>query len=212
MAGDAADMLGRLKAVLPSRWFGDSTPVLDGLLSGLAAAWVSIYALLQAVRGEARIGTASGQFLDAASADYFGYLPRWPGEADDSFRRRIQQELLRPRTTRAALALALDELTGRAPLIFEPARAADTGAWNTGVLAWGMAGGYGSLLLPYQAFITAYRPHNSGIADIAGYGTGGPLAYASLAMIEAAVTDADINASIARVLPLASIGWTRISS
>ena len=36
-AGSIADMLGRLKAVLPTRWFADETPVLDGVLSGFAA-------------------------------------------------------------------------------------------------------------------------------------------------------------------------------
>jgi len=57
-------MLSRLKAVLPSRWFPDTTPVLDGMLTGLASASAASYGLLTGVRLAARIGTATGGFLD----------------------------------------------------------------------------------------------------------------------------------------------------
>jgi len=39
MLGDQQDMLRRIKTVLPARWFADASPVLDGVLSGLAAGW-----------------------------------------------------------------------------------------------------------------------------------------------------------------------------
>ncbi len=45
-AGTQPDVVARLTSVLPNRWFPDSTPVLDGLLNGLAAAWANLIGLL----------------------------------------------------------------------------------------------------------------------------------------------------------------------
>jgi len=178
----------------------------------LAAPWASLYALLAVVSAQTRIATATGSFLDQASADFFGIrLPRRALEQDPRFSARIRRELRRDRTTRAAVAVALADLTGRAPLIFEPARPADTGGYNSPSLAYGLAGGWGSLALPFQCFVTTYRPHGSGIATVAGYGTPGPLARESLSMAQGQVTDADIMAAITSVLPTTSIAWTRIA-
>lgn len=212
MEGDREDILARLKAVLPTRWFGDDSPVLDGLLSGLAASWTWLHGLHAYARRQTRIATATDDWLDRIGADFFGArLRRRGGEADDAYRCRILRELLRPRATRPALVQALVDLTGRTPVIFEPARPADTGAWGMAT-AYGVAGAWGSLLLPCQVFVTAYRPSGSGIALLAGYGSGGPLAYASLAMVQGQVTDADIHAAIAGTLPAAATAWTRISN
>lgn len=211
--GDAGDMLARLRAVLPQRWFADDTPVLDAVLSGLAAAWSGLYSLLQTVSAQARIATASAQFLDMVSVDFFaGALPRRTGEGDAAFRVRIDRELLRERGTRAAITTVLTDLTGRAPAIFEPARAADTGAWATGSLGYGVAGAWGSLSLPFQCFVTAYRPVGTGIATVGGYSTAGVHEYADLDWIVVPVGDADIFAAVAGVMPAASIAWTQISS
>ena len=120
------------------------------------------------------------------------------------------------RTSSAAKSVAAD-LTGRAPIVFEPSRPADTGAYGTAA-GYGAAGGWGSLALPFQCFVTAYRAQGSGIATVAGYGGpsggygGGAIEYASLAMIQGQITDADIDAAIARVMPVSSIAWTRISN
>ena len=70
MIGDTTDISARIKAVLPTRWFPDETPVLDSVLAGLASAWSSLYGLLATVRLQSRIATASDQFLDGASADF----------------------------------------------------------------------------------------------------------------------------------------------
>ncbi len=213
MTGGTDDMLSRLRAVLPQRWFGDTTPVLDSLLTGLATGWAILYSLLQMVVAQARIATASGSFLDMISTDFFGVLlPRRPTELDDPFRVRIQQELFRERGTRAGLETILTELTGRAPVIFEPARSSDTGGYSTGGLGYDVAGGWGSLALPFQVFVTAYRPHGAGITAVGGYNTGGPREYASLAMVPTPVSDADIYAAAASVMPAATICWTAISN
>jgi hypothetical protein len=218
MTGGQQDMLARLKAVLPSLWFPDDTPVLDGLLTGVAWAWAWVYALLQYARAQTRIATATDVWLDMIAQDFFGpRVVRRTDQSDDSLRRRIQHELGRERGTRAAVVSVLTDLTGRVPVVFEPARATDTGGYAAGGVGWGVAGGWGNLDLPFQCLITAYRPLGSGIAAVAGWGDGGggygtgAIEYASLAMVQGQVTDTDINAAIADVLPVSFIGWTAIS-
>lgn len=218
MQGDADDMLARLKAVLPVRWHGEAGPTLDAVLAGLAEGWAWLHGMLATVRAQARIATATGTALDMAAADFFGpRLTRRRVQGDAAFRAAIRRELLRERATRPALIAALRDLTGRAPAVFEPRRPGDTGGWGAGA-GWGAAGGWGSLALPYQCFVTAYRPQGSGIAGLGGWGAGaggwggGAVAWASLSMLEGQVTDADIMAATAAVLPQGAVAWVRIGS
>lgn len=218
MIGDSNDMLGRLKLVLPARWFADTSPILDALLSGIATTWSGLYSLLSYVKSQCRITTATGVFLDIASSDYFGAaLPRRTGEVDSAYSSRIRDNLLATRATRAALIQALKNLTGRVPVIFEPLNATDTGGYNIN-LGYNTVGRYGSMNLPYQFLLTAYRPNNSSISNASGYneGPGGydmvPLYYADITGFSGAVTDEEIYAAIAAVVPTASIAWTQISN
>ena len=211
MVGDQADFINRLRSVLPRNWFTDVAPVLDSVLAGLGSAWSGTYGLLRFVQAQARIGTASGAFLDLIADDFFGTaLVRFSGEVDAAFRRRLHNNILRARGTRQSLLNALQDLTGQAAVVFEPARSGDTGGYSTGALAYGVAGAYGSLSLPFQCFVTAHRPLGLGIPLIAGYGSPGPLAYANLGWIATEITDADILKTIAGVMPVGSIAWTRI--
>ena len=219
MTGDTADMLARLKMALPPRWFGDSTPVLDAVLTGIAAAWSGVYAVLGLVKAQGRVATASGVFLDMASQDYFGVaLPRRVGENDAAFGARIRQNLLTPRATRASLRAALVSLTGRAPVIFEPLNAADTGGYDSGTLGYGRVGAYGSLNLPFQFFVTAYRPNATPVSNAGGYdaGPGGygraPMFYADATTFTGTLSDAEIYATIVGVLPTCAVAWTKISN
>jgi hypothetical protein len=223
MTGDQRDILFRLKQVLPLRWFPDDTPVLDTLLSGIARAWAWVYELLQYVRSQARIVTAEGTWLELIAADYFGSrIGRRVGENDDAYRLRIQLEVIRERGTRRAVVLSLVDQTGRLPIVFEPANTSDTGGYGhisgaAGGMAYGVAGGWGSLSLPFQFFVTAYRPAGIGIGTVSGWGCGGAgygqgsLEYASLVMMQGQVTDADICSAITDVLPVGVIAWTRIT-
>ncbi len=219
MTGDTADMLARLKMVLPSRWFADDTPILDALLTGLGAAWSDLYTLLVNVKAQTRISTASGIFLDIASADFLGaWLPRRSAESDPAYRLRIQQNLLAPRATRASLGRAIVNLTGRQPVIFEPLNATDTGGYGSGTLGYGVSGGYGSVNLPFQFFVTAYRPNATPISNAGGYngGPGGygraPMFYGDLTTYAGVISDAEIYATVAAVLPSCGIAWTTISN
>lgn len=199
--------------LLPSGWFGDEAPVLAGLLQGVGSAWACIYGLIQFVIQQARVSTATGMFLDMISSDFFGgVLPRRGLEQDSAFFKRIENELLRPRATRAALTQALQELTGRTPFIFEPRLTSDTGGYTLGGLGYNVAGGWGNMSLPFQVFITAYRPHGSGIALVAGYGTGGVPVYGGQMMEPPQILDADILSAIPPLLPAATVAWTRLSN
>ncbi len=155
--------------------------------------------------------------------DFFGARVTRKGRSDATFSSYIRRELMRDRGTRGAVIAVLTDLTGRPPAVFEPARSADTGGWGgqgrlISGLGYGKAGGWGSLSLPYQAFVTAYRPSGSGIANVTGWsmrGGGyrvGNIEYANLAMTQAPVTDTDIYAAVASVMPVAAITWTRISN
>ena len=214
----ATDIAFRLRSLLPARWFADATPVLDGLTTGICAGWAHVHDMVAYTARQTRIATATDGWLDRIAADYFPPRARRRAREDDAaFSARIRRELLRERGTRAAVSAVLTDLTGRAPVIFEPARAADTGAWN-GPGGYGAAGAWGSFALPFQCFVTAFRPQGTGIADVSGWNApaggwgGGRIEYASLAMIAGQVTDADIHAAIADVLPAATIAWTRISN
>lgn len=224
MAGDEADMLLRLRAVLPARWFPDEAPLLNGLLSGLASAWAWAHGQLQYVKSQTRIATASDIWLDVIATDFFANrLSRRPGQSDDAFRRRITRELFRERGTRGAVISALQDLTGRTPVVFEPARTTDTGGYGSlaggsNGAAYGASGGWGNLDHAFQFFVTAYRPLGTGIATISGWGMHaggyghGTIEYASLEMVQGQVTDSDIYAAVADVLPVAAIGWTKITN
>ena len=223
MTGDQNDMVSRLRAVLPNRWFPDSAPVLEGLLAGVAQAASWVYGLLGYAKLQTRIATATGGWLDLVAQDCFGArLVRTLGETDASLRARIERELLRPRVTRAALVQQIVDLTGRQPTVFEPRRPADTGCWGgflsyAGTGAAG-AGGWGSLQLPFQCFVTAYRPSGGGVPTVAGYGAAaggygkGAIEYADAATVTGAALDAEILAAIAGVMPVCGIAWTRIAA
>lgn len=218
--GDQTDILKRIKGLLPFRWFPDSTPVLDALLSGPAWALANIYALIQYARLQTRIATATDGFLDLIAYDFFGNtLLRRIQEPDAPFRARILATLLREKATRKGMNDALVNLTGRTPIIFEPARPADTGGYGASNWGYGDAGGYGSLAHRAQVFITAFRPIGAGIPSVAGYGassggygTPSQAEWTSLSQVIGFVTDPDIYATIDRAAAAGTEMWVRLQS
>lgn len=128
MIGDQSDILKRLKEVIPP-WFGTNTPIMDIVLSGPAKSFSGIYALIQYALLQTRIATATDGWLDLIARDFFALgFQRRKKEPDEIYSKRIQEEILRARGTRDAVSKAVFDLTGIEPLIFEPARIADTGA------------------------------------------------------------------------------------
>lgn len=224
MTGNLDDLLSRIKSTL-APWFPNSSPILDGLLAGFAnvASWV--YGLIAYARLQTRVATATDGFLDLIAYDFFGRRIRRGIKSDDQFRAAIVAELFRPRATRQAIIQAVTDLTGIAPVIFEPARPQDTGGYAPGPagdgrgygLAYGLAGGYGSLMMPYEILITAYRPATTGIANVIGYNntpgaysTPSQIEYGSLDMIQGSVTDADIMATIHDVIAAGITAWVQV--
>ena len=219
--GDQQDIFARIRGYLP-RWFGDvaQSPVLNGLLQGLAYSGAYVFGLYAYARQQTRILTATDGWLDMIAADFFGLsIRRRTGQSDASFRANIVANLFRERGTRGAIIRVLTDLTGRAPTIIEPSRPADCGAYDAPNSGYGMAGAYGQVSLTYQAFVQAYRPLGCGIPNVAGYsivttGYSAPSQgeYVDPSMSSNTVSDADIYAAIESVRPAASIIWTRICS
>lgn len=214
------DVLQKIKATLPTRWFGESTPVLDSVLNALAVGWVGLLNLLDYVTLQSRIGTATDDWLDLVALDFFGSrVQRRLQETDNAFRHRVSAELLRDRCTRAAVYDVLVELTGRSPLIFEPTNPQDTGCYYDSVLgcaAYGISGGWGTLNLPFQAFVRAFRPIPAGVAMLNGWngimgGFGaGFAAYASSDINSSGVGDSEIYETVARTAAVGTIVWMSI--
>lgn len=217
-------MLARLKAMLPSAWFKNATPVKDALLTGVSQMGAQAYALAAYVKLQGRVSSATDVFLDIAARDYTGTrVTRRLYENDDSFRTRLLAALLPSGATRAALYTRLLSLTGNAPWIFEPTQPMDTGAYGYGGLGYNHVGGYGSMALPFQAFVSVKRPVSQGVPYFAGYngnlsnpayapgGYGvGLLAYSDITQAFGGVTDADIYQGVADVQPTGVTAWTKI--
>ncbi len=217
--GDQGNIVSRLQTLIPNGWFTPGmVPLRDALLSGVANSLAFIYSLLGYIRLQTRIATATDGWLDLIAGDFFGSgLYRYAGQTDDSFRARILGGVLRERDTRAAVQGILLQLTGAQPIIIEPQRPLDTGAYNIpAICGYGAAGAYGSQLLPYQSFVQAFRPGGQGIPNIAGYGiptgaysTPSQAEYASLSSTQG-VTDADLYAAINSVRPAGYTIWVAL--
>lgn len=232
--GDKADMWGRLRGMLPRGWFGsnaDPTNILAAVLKGIAACLSFLYSLYTYAQLQSRIATATDGWLDIISNDFFGTaLPRKPGESDASFRSRILANLTREKATRNGISMALYALTGYYPIIVEPWRPLDTGAYGHGAspfapgatpgYGYNTVGSYGSLSYPAQAFITTYRPTAVGnFANVAGYGisvgaynTGSQSTYGSMSLWTGGLTDDDIYACVAATKAEGTIMWVSIQN
>lgn len=216
MIGDSNDIAARVKRVIPWGWWNLLPPLRDAVIGGLsdAAAWC--YTWISYAKLQARITTSSGPWLDLIALDFFGRYLQRNGATDGAFLARIKATLLQERVTRAGMISALTALTGYAPAIFEPWNARDTGAYGIGTLGYGAAGGWGSLQLPGQVFITVPVGETPGVPNVSGYGSSaagygvGILEYSGPSLSPGGVTDEDIYATILATKPTGTIAWTRI--
>jgi hypothetical protein len=219
------DIFRRIKAVLPNRWFGEDTPIIDLVLNAMSAGWVGLFGLLNYTELQTRIATAFDFWLDLIARDFFNHrVKRRQRETDDSFRGRIQMELLRDRCTRAAIYDLLTWLTGRSPFIFEPTNPQDTGCYGSLSLpglanvGYGVSGGWGNLGLPFQSFVRAFRAETAGVAMVNGWGGSiggfgsGLSSYISLEMNSSQADDLELYQSVSDVSPATAIIWMSIES
>jgi hypothetical protein len=164
MIGDKNNFIERLKQVLPTNWYGEipetkegkNNDVLVSLLSGFATLDSFIYSIMEYVKEQMRIQTATDDNLDLIACDYFGdFLIRFPGTNDTDFRRQILATLLEEMATREGMRKAIFNLTGYYPIIWEPFNPDDTGAYNVPNWGYNTGGGYGGHI-PYNFWITVY--------------------------------------------------------
>jgi hypothetical protein len=214
-----ATMFDRIKQLLPLRaWFTDSTPVLDAVVAGISSGLDYAKTLIDYVRLQTRILTATDGNLDMISSDFFGLgLSRKPNQSDKSFRAQILASLFLEKATRRSMAGVLKALTGREPVIVEPTRPLDTGAYGVGICGYGAAGAYGSINTPWQVFVGVYRPAGSGVPfvggwgiPVGGYGVPSQMEWAPAAVALSQITDADIYHAIDATKPAGTTVWVRI--
>lgn len=209
MADTPADIAARLKRYLP-KWFGrtaDPTPVLDSLLLGLGTALAGIRSLIAYAALQTRIATATGGWLELIAFDFFGAdFPRFNAEPDADYSRRIRQETLRQRNTRAAIDSAVFDITGMHPHIFEGFHAPTNGGYGTPAFAFGRAGRWGSNTSPFHVIVTMPRPTGYTIpyrggwgSQTGGYGSGNFSFVDDSSLQGHGATAADILAAINRV-------------
>lgn len=220
MIGDTNNNLARLRATL-APWFPDplNAPVLTAVLTGIGDAFAFVYGYLAFAKLQTRIVSATGGWLDLIGWDFFGarFVRRF-GESDSSWQPRILQEILRPRQTRAAMALMLTQLTGRAPKIIEGWNTGDMGSYGTGTMGYGVGLGWGSLNYPNQYFVTAFRTPMQGIPLVSGYGMDGGgygvglFGYIDLSLITGPITDAEIAARVTQTSAAGITTWLDISN
>jgi hypothetical protein len=212
MAGDQTDIWGRIKSLLPASWFQGDTPIVDALAQGPAWAESTIYSQITYAALQIRIKTATDMWLDIISNDFFGTaLPRLANETDGAFRARILANLFVNGPTRTNMSNVLTLITGRTPTIFEPSNTTDSGAFDEG-LYWDVAGGMGDPL-PYQAFVTVYRPigGNIDLAELDTYRFSWDSYGAWSDGLPTSLTDAAIIAAVESTKPLGTLIWMRIA-
>jgi len=184
-----------------------------------------MYTLIMFFWAQTRIQTSSGGWIDIWATDFFGTnLPRNAGESDASYIARIQVSIFQARATRPAMISVLTQLTGRAPIIFEPARPLDSGCFgaNTGPASFYGVARFGSIACPFGALITAYRPKVTGNSAGSAYfdaptwsAFNTPLSnsyYGGLAAQSSVASDAAIYAAINATRPIATNIGVRISN
>jgi len=221
--GDQNDISNRLSAVIPSSWFKWPNPLYTAFIQGISAVFATNYALIIYAKAQTRMATAIGGFLDLISYDYFGLtLPRKNSESDASFLARIQEQFGVERVTLKGMITALTNLTGKAPTIIEPWNTGTCGALDVGTLALydqngaGGAGFIGDTNLPAQVFMIVHRQVQAGVANVAGLDSNvagldaGPLEITDQTMINGALTDADIYATINATRPTGVICWVAL--
>lgn len=215
--GDSTDILERVKKVIPRRWFAWIAPIFAAAFGGVSDQFAWGYAWIVYTRQQSRVATSTGIFLDIIAFDFLGRFLGRKGAADGAFRAQIIATILKERVTRAGMANALGILTGSAPDIFEPWNTLDTGAYGVpGTLAYGQAGGWGSMVLPGQVFIKVRHGVGVPIQNVGGYGnypggySRGSEEYSSPAQIFAATDTGQIENMIVTTKPTGVIVWVQI--
>lgn len=224
--GSAANLLDRVRKVLPRRWFQWGPPIRDALNGGLSdlAAWN--YSLIGYAKAQTRLATAYGIWLNIWCYDFLGMTLTRGGLQDDTFRALIRATVLQERVTRAGMIAAVTALTGNVPWVFEPWNTGDAGGWGnkaSGIISGGQfgygvgKGGWGNLYLPGQIFMKVFRGSPSGVPNVAGWGTVaggygvGAIAWVNSKTAQVGVTDEMILDLINLTKPTGVTVWVQFA-
>jgi len=222
--GSSDDITGRVKRVIPNRWFSYIAPYRDAVIGGLADIASRLYGLISYARAQTRLASAYGLWLDIFAYDYLQTFLVRNNLGDDAFRLLIQATILKERVTRAGMSSALVAMTGNTPRIFEPWNTYDTGAYSSslpggfkcGQFGYGVGrGGYGNMNLPAQVFIDVTRGSPSGLPNVGGYGNvvagwgTGAIEYLGSLVALTGITDGLIYQLINKTKPTGLITWVR---
>jgi hypothetical protein len=217
MIGDAADMEARLRRLLPP-WFGSESPVVDALLAGAAQVLAFSYGLYAYAKLQTRLATATDAWLDFAGMDFFGRFPRFKGELDRPYSRRIRLEVFRDRVTRHAYDRAVFDITGDHPEVFEAWRPGCCGGYGAPGLALGRVGRWGSRTTPFEVIVSTPELQNYGIPERGGWGSGvGGYGSGNFSFVDDAdtvgsgPTQADVLAAIERVRAAGITAYVRFT-
>jgi hypothetical protein len=232
--GDSADILARVKRLIPSRWFAFVAPLRDGIIGGLADCAAKLYSFIIYARQQTRLATATGIWLDILSYDFLRKnLPRGgfinfgvnqPAPlTDDVYRSVIRATILQERVTRQGMVSAVTTLLNIPPYIFEPWNTNDAGGYRMPNFAYGTIGGWGSLLYPGQVFMKISRAgigatgvpnvggwyRGQGGIGVGGYGQGS-IEYISSVTAQIGITNDLIYKLIGNTKPSGVTCWVQI--
>lgn len=173
------DLYKRLASTLVN-WFGNLQYSDQTIVNTLLQAYVTTAEIsltqLKFCFDQIYLATINDhQQLTLFARDFFyNSLPQIVDENDETYKKRIQVNLLAERCTRQAMIDRLKELTGFEPRIFEPWYPLDTGCYG-GVdstnytMGYSTHGYYGSGSYPYQCFIDVYIPPDQTMGDYPVY-------------------------------------------
>lgn len=219
--GSSADILNRIRKVLPRRWFAWVAPYRDAVIGGLSDSASWCYGLIGYAKAQTRLATAYGIWLDILCYDFLGFNLTRNAMQDDAFRVVIKATVLQERVTRAGMIAAVTQITGNAPWIFEPWNTYDTGGYSgknktCGQFGYGQGqGGYGNMKLPGQIFMKVYRGSTGGVPNVTGYGKPaggygqGSIAYVGSSSQQSGLTQAQILQVINLTKPVGTTVWVQ---
>jgi hypothetical protein len=216
--GSAADLLQRIKKILPPRWWAWGATYRDAVLGGIcdAAAWS--YSWIPYAALQTRLATATGVWLDIYAYDFVGRFILRGGTSDSAFRSLLQSTILQQRVTRFGVQQIVTNLLGNvSPRIIEPWSPGDCGGYGCGNIAYGRAGAWGSIQLPGQVFMQLSRAGvgATGVPTVTGYGntTGGygvgAIEYGGVEIAEIGITDQQVYAAIEYSKPTGITAWVQ---
>jgi len=223
VTGSSDDILHRIRRVIPKGWFAFTAAFLDALIGGISDSASWCYGLIGYAKAQTRLATVFGIWLDIFAYDFLGLTLTRNGAQDSAFRAITRATILQERVTRAGMIAAITQLTGRAPLVFEPWNTFDTGGYSglnqtCGSFGYGVGqGGYGNMNLPGQIFMTVFRGSPSGVPNVSGYGAGaggygvGAIAYVGASSQQVGITDDIILRVINLTKPTGTTVWVKFS-